>query len=253
MLVARDVDAVDALAGVLHTLAAEEPLVPPSCPQILRRDTEAETLAAVVLPVPLIVAAIAAPIGAVAAGLHVAVEHPRVDALVVEAQTAEQCVGMEGSNDDASVVVGHDALPFAADAAPMDAVQWLGRAFGKIGRQRGVALNAVTGHHVVALVPHVVALQVVAQLGLNLRLAVEELGIRNGKSREKRIGRRWQLTGSVVVAGAKKEHRQKQCPERSMCKSTHIQQQKYTIFHTSPNSGELLQQSLTFIVFAQIK
>ena len=168
VLVARDVDAVDALAGVVHTLAQIAVVVPLPHAQVSRRRYgEAEALPPVVHPLPFVVSAVVGQTAAVTMSLCAA-EVAGIDFSRIEPYARCQRVGLVVSHDDAASSVALYSRSLPTDAPPPSDVeqrQW--RLWQS--RQQRVAILCVVGHHFVAFVLHVVAVEVVLQFVAHMR------------------------------------------------------------------------------------
>ena len=165
VLVAGDVDAVDAFGGVAHALAPEAVAEPFAYTQaglaaegILH--LEAETVAEVALPMALEVAAVEMLIGAVALGGE-SDEVAAIGARRVGTDARGESVGLKGADDGAAQRVEGDACALALAVLPCAHVQ--GRYVGRDFHFEAFAVGK-GGHHLIALVLHVMAREVVGQL-----------------------------------------------------------------------------------------
>ena len=162
MLIARDVDAVDAVAMIAHALASELVAKPRPHPQVAWAYAQPEAVALVVRPTAFIVAAIGSSIEAVPPCLASSVHHAGIEAHAIDAHTTHQRVGLEPAYHQPALGIAHQSLAMRMQEGVVERHAPL----RKIDGHGGVAALGIARHHVEALVNGCVALHVVAYLGI---------------------------------------------------------------------------------------
>ena len=111
VLIAGNVDAVDAVAGIAHAFAEEASVAPAAGQQAARVDKEPEAVTGIAFEVAFIVGTVCRTVDTVSVGLHVAVKLTGIDAFCIEPQTCGQRIGLVFSEDDVALRGARDDFP----------------------------------------------------------------------------------------------------------------------------------------------